>query len=363
MQPQMEKKIETQTKKDFPEGIAASGTDALRFTFCALATQGRNINFDLGRLAGYRNFCNKIWNATRFVLMSVGDGSVSVSKSIADRWILDQLQKTVDQAHLYFREYRFDQLAKLLYEFVWNDYCDWYLELSKCDLARDDISDTQKQGTKHTLLFVLENIMRLLHPIMPFITEEIWQKISPMLGIEGETIMMQPYPTFNTANADEKINHDMIRVQEIIIAIRTLRSEINLSPAKKITVILHNGSADDKKIIESNAHYISTLVKIDKLTWKNATETLPECATALSQQLEMHVPLAGLIDKDAELMRLKKEIEKCEKSKIQMESRLSNAAFTDKAPAEVVTKLREEFSAAQQTLKKLQEQHQKIEAL
>jgi len=367
MQPQKEKAIIKQTEKDFPDGIPASGTDALRFTFCALATQGRNINFDIARLAGYRNFCNKIWNATRFVLMNVGNrsgsGSESGSKTTADLWVLNQLQKTIEQAHGHFHNYRFDQLAKTLYEFVWNDYCDWYVELSKCDLARENISEAEIRTTKYTLLFVLEYMMRLLHPIMPFITEEIWQKISPMLGIQGDSIMLQPYPRVASEKINTEADHAIAWVQKIITVIRTIRSEMNVSPAKKFSVICDKGTAQDQLFTEKYAHYLKALAKIENITWRNAHEEIPACATAIADQLEIHIPLAGLIDRDAEFQRIKKEIEKNEKIKSQLESRLSNSTFTDKAPAEVVTEVRAQLEATQQTLVKLHEQYTRIENL
>ncbi len=366
MQPQMEKAIAKQTEKEFADGIPASGTDALRFTFCALASTGRNINFDIARLTGYRNFCNKIWNATRFVLMNIGECDVkneSRTLSTADHWILTRLEDTIDQAHGHFHNYRFDQLAKSLYEFVWNDYCDWYLELSKCDLARHTISDAEIRGTKHTLLFVLENVMRLLHPIMPYITEEIWQKISPMLGIEGDSIMLQPYPAVNKKQCDNQAATAMTRVQEIVTVIRTMRSEMNVSPAKKITVILDKGFSTDKLFIEQYQHYIMTLAKIDNLSWRNTDEKMPDCSTGIASHVEIHIPLAGLIDKTAELARLQKEIEKLDKSKIQMESRLNNSTFVEKAPADVVAQLKTQLETCQQTLEKLSEQFEKIKEL
>lgn len=366
MQPQMEKAIAKQTEKEFADGIPASGTDALRFTFCALASTGRNINFDIARLTGYRNFCNKIWNATRFVLMNIGDCDVkneSRTLSTADRWILTRLQNTIDQAHSHFHHYRFDQLAKSLYEFVWNDYCDWYLELSKCDLARHTISDAEIRGTKHTLLLVLENMMRLLHPIMPYITEEIWQKISPMLGIEGDSIMLQPYPAVDKKQSDDQAAKAMTRVQEIVTVIRTMRSEMNVSPAKKITVILDKGFSTDKLFIEQYQHYIMTLAKIDHLSWRNSDEKIPDSSTAIASQIEIHIPLAGLIDKTAELARLQKEIEKLEKSKIQMEGRLNNPTFVEKAPADVVAQLKTQLDICLETVEKLREQFEKIKEL
>ncbi len=362
MQPQMEKKIRVQTEKEFPEGIPASGTDALRFTFCALATQGRHINFDMARLVGYRNFCNKIWNAARFVMMNVS-GSVSVSlsakKTLADQWILSQLQQTITHVHTAFARYRFDDIASLLYKFIWDEYCDWYLELAKCDLQ----NNTESNGTKQTLLFVLENIMRLLHPIMPYITEEIWQKIAPLLDITGETIMLQPYPAVDRQIIDVNADAHIQSLKNIIYAIRNLRGEMNVSPAKKINVIFDKGNAHDILCAEKYAHYLKTLGKIDAITWHDKNKKLPECATLIVDALEIHIPLAGLIDKEGELTRLKKEMEKCEKSKIQMESRLNNATFVDKAPPTVVAEVRAQLSACENTLEKLREHYTKIEKI
>jgi valyl-tRNA synthetase len=366
MQPQMEKAIRKQTEKEFPDGIPASGTDALRFTFCALASTGRNINFDIARLTGYRNFCNKIWNATRFVLMNIGDCDVMSTdreRSVADEWILHQLQIVTGMAQGHFNNYRFDQLAKTLYEFVWHDYCDWYLELSKCELARDNITPKEIRGTKHTLLFVLENIMRLLHPIMPYITEEIWQKIAPMLGISGESIMLQPYPSAHQNHINVIAEAEIRSLKSIITNIRNIRGEMQVSPAKKIDVILDKGFSSDYTLTDKRSHYLKSLGKIGNITWREKNTPLPECVLIMSGTLEIHIPLAGLIDRDAELARLKKEIEKCEKIKVQTEGRLSNPTFVDKAPKDVVDEVRAQLETAQNTLMKLHEQHNTIEKL
>ncbi|MDP1573590.1 MAG: valine--tRNA ligase [Coxiellaceae bacterium] len=363
MQPQMEAKIKKQTEKEFPEGIPASGTDALRFTFCALATQGRNINFDMARLMGYRNFCNKIWNATRYVLMNI-DPSVETRliastgiATLADRWILSQLQHTIHEARLCFSQFRFDHLAKVLYEFVWNTYCDWYLELSKCDLAQGS------QNTPHTLIYVLENMMRLLHPIMPYITEEIWQILAPLLSLEQTSVMSQPYPVINHKKIDNDADIAMQWLQAFVTAIRNMRGEMNISPAKKITVILYKGANEDKKHIENFSHYILSLAKIEKIVWETVRENIPESSTGIFNELEIFIPLAGLIDKSAELARLQKEIEKCDKTKMQLDARLSNPTFTEKAPENVVNEVRSQLENCVQTLRKLQEQYKRIEVL
>ncbi len=361
MQPQMEKKIKLQTEKEFPDGISPHGTDALRFTFCALATPGRNINFDMGRLAGYRNFCNKIWNASRFVLINLGEHAITanhVLETIADRWIVSQLQKTIQAAHEAFVDYRFDYLAKVLYEFVWNEYCDWYLELSKCDLAAEN-----SDGTRYTLVFVLENMMRLLHPLMPFITESIWQKVAPVLNIKGGTIMLQPYPAIDTTKIDVEADTAMAWIQKVIIAIRNIRGEINISPGKKITVILDKGNANDKILTEKYSYYLKALAKIENIIFRNPAEKIPDSATALCDELEIHIPLADLIDKQAELSRLQKEIDRLEKSQLQTQTRLNNKAFVDKAPEQVVLDVKMQFDTNQKLLEKLKTQCDTIEKL
>ena len=368
MQPQMEKAIRKQTEKEFPDGIPASGTDALRFTFCALASTGRNINFDMARLMGYRNFCNKIWNATRFVLMHVGGGigggsgsgseSESESGNIANKWILCELQKVITQIKVAFTRYRFDDVATLLYEFIWNTYCDWYLELAKCDLSRDNLTEAESNHTKHTLLSVWEKAMRLLHPLMPYITEEIWQKIAPMLNIQGNSIMLQPYPVSTNTNEN---NAAIDWLQKMVAVIRNLRGEMNVSPARKITVIFDQGNTEDKNNLEKCAHYLKSLCKIDEIQWRDTKSTLPECATAFCNQLAIFIP--GLIDQSAELTRLQKEIDKNEKIKIQTENRLNNAAFVDKAPENVVAEVKAQLENSLQTLEKLRAQYQKIKNL
>ena len=368
MQPQMAKTITKQTEKEFPDGIPQSGTDALRFTFCALASTGRNINFDFARLMGYRNFCNKIWNAARFVLMQTGEHPLTKQEphSIADKWILCQLQQTITQIHTAFSQYRFDNIATLLHEFTWNHYCDWYLELAKCDLARNDLSEEQKNATRYTLLSILETLMRLLHPIMPFITEEVWQIIAPILGIQGKSIMVASYPAVDRKQVDTPfvIAESKIRyINSLITTIRNMRGEMNVSPAKKITVILNQGSLQDYSYIEECEHYILSLAKIEKITWHDPKSKIPECSTALLENLEIHIPLAGLIDRHAELARLKKEIEKIEKMKAQTEARLNNPTFVEKAPENVVVEVREQLKNQSVTLKTLHEQSLKIEAL
>lgn len=366
MQPQMEKAVVKQTKADFPEGIEAHGTDALRFTFCALASTGRNINFDMSRLAGYRNFCNKIWNAARYVLMNTADQDNTSDPreyAIADQWILSELQLTIEQVKKAFSQYRFDQMAKLLFEFMWQQYCDWYLELSKCDLSEENNTEALHRGTRYTLLYVLEQMMRLMHPIMPYITEAIWQDIAPMLNLAGDSIMLQSYPTFNASLVNATATTDITWLKQVTTAIRNIRGEMHISPAKRINIILDKGGETDKTRAKQLAHYIKMLAKIDNITWRSGDTPLPASAKAVVDQLDIHIPLAGLIDKSAELKRLDKEIEKLAKTQAQISGRLSNKTFVDKAPEAVVSQAREQLSNCEQSLTKLRAHAERIAAL
>ncbi len=365
MQPAMAQKIEKSTRQQFPEGIAAYGTDALRFTFCALASYGREVRFDLGRLEGYRNFCNKIWNAARYVLMNTEDKEISGTRalSLPDQWILSRLQDTIQAAHDALAQYRFDLLAHTLYEFTWNEFCDWYLELSKPILTSATSSEEQLRGTRHTLIFVLEQVLRLLHPIMPFITEEIWQRVAPLASIQGETIVLQPYPKLDAALKNTVIDNELEWVKKFIIAIRTLRSEMNIAPGKLLPVFLCKGVAIDKERYSNNANLILKLAKLESCTWLSENESHPESATALAGELEILIPMAGLINKDEESTRLTKEILKLQKEMKRAEDKLQNPHFADKAPPEVVEKEREKLAEMTVTLRKLEEQHNRIKNL
>lgn len=368
MQPAMAQKIEKTTRQHFPEGINAHGTDALRFTFCALASHGREIRFDLGRLDGYRNFCNKLWNAARYVLMNTenqdnGLENNTMQLSLADRWILSRLQHTIQTAHDALTDYRFDLFAHALYEFTWNEFCDWYLELSKPVLYSKEATAEQLRGTRHTLIYVLETVLRLAHPIMPFITEEIWQRVAPLAGKTGDTIMLQSYPVFTEKLANPSAELELEWVKSVIIAIRTIRSEMNISPSKVLSVLFKKGSAADKERFTNNQHLIMTLAKLDKVTWLQENEAHPESATALVGDLEILIPMAGLINKDEESARLNREIAKLKKETERAESKLNNPNFADKAPADVVSKERDKLMELQSTLTKLEEQLQRIAAL
>ena len=366
MQPQLASKIEKSTRKQFPDGIAPYGTDALRFTYFSLASTGRDIKFDIGRIEGYRNFCNKIWNAARYVMMNCDNedcgtnAEAAVELSLADRWIVSKLQETTAEVHRAIASYRFDLASQALYEFVWNEYCDWYLELSKPVLWDEEAAAAAKRGTRHTLLHVLEAILRLLHPFMPFISEEIWQTIARIAGKTGPTIMLEPYPMPGEKGVDSAANADIEWLKGVILGIRNIRGEMNIPPGKALPVLLRNGSALDRTRLEQNVQFLKKLAKLADISWLSASEESPVAATALVGDLEILVPMADLIDRDAELQRLAREIEKLEKDVARIRGKLGNASFVDKAPAAVVAKEQEKMQAQQQALETLQEQQRHI---
>ena len=367
MQPQLAEKIGKRTQKEFPEGIAAHGTDALRFTLAAMATTGRDINWDMKRLEGYRNFCNKLWNAARYVLMNTegedcGVNDEPVELSLADRWIISELQHCEQEVARHLEQYRFDLAAYALYEFIWNEYCDWYLELSKPALNDETASAEAKRGTRRTLVRVLEAVLRLAHPIMPFITEEIWQRIAPLAGKQGDSIMLQPYPQPDSSRKDESLTADIEWLKGVIIAVRNIRGEMNISPAKRIPVLLRGTSAEDQRRMNDNRQFLISLAKLESLDWFEGAEA-PMSATQLVGEMEVLVPMAGLIDKAAELARLDKELERLSKEIGRLEGKLGNEKFTAKAPAEVVEKEQEKLRDAQGSLTRLSDQRKAIEAM
>ncbi len=368
MQPEMAKKIEKQTRAEFPEGIKPYGTDALRFTFAALASTGRDINFDTGRIEGNRNFCNKLWNAARYVLMNTEDKDCGQSGgacelSLADRWILSRLARTVATVNEAVAGYRFDLAAQAIYDFTWNEYCDWYLELSKPVLTSGDASEAQERGTRQTLVRVLEALLRLAHPTMPYITEEIWQRVAPLAGVTGATVMRQPYPQAGDFTPDVGAEGEMQWVMDFIVGVRKIRSGMNIAPSKALPVLLQNGSAEDQNRLERNGLFLQRLARTESITWLNAGDSAPESATSLVGEMQLLVPMAGLIDKEAELARLAREMGKLEKDIERMQGKLSNEAFTAKAPAELVEKERARLAEVQTALAQLSEQQARIARL
>ncbi|MFU2315819.1 valine--tRNA ligase [Rahnella sp. PCH160] len=366
MQPQLAEKIRKRTEKQFPNGIEPHGTDALRFTLAALASTGRDINWDMKRLEGYRNFCNKLWNASRFVLMNTEDQDCGLNGgelelSLADRWILAEYNRTVKTYREAMDNYRFDLAASILYEFTWNQFCDWYLELTKP--VMNGGSEAQLRGTRHTLVEVLEGLLRLAHPIIPFITETIWQRVKTLKGITAETIMLQPFPEFDAAKADELALADLEWIKQAIIAIRNVRAEMNLSPAKPLELLLRGASADAQRRVEQNLSFIKSLARLESITILPAGDKGPVSVTKLVEGAELLIPMAGLIDKDAELARLDKEMAKLDGEIASIEGKLSNEGFVARAPEAVVAKERERLAACGEAKIKIAEQKATIAAL
>ncbi|WP_430491548.1 valine--tRNA ligase [Proteus mirabilis] len=366
MQPQMAERIAKRTKKEFPEGIEAHGTDALRFTLAALASTGRDINWDMKRLSGYRNFCNKLWNASRFVLMNTEDQDCGyqggeMTFSLADRWILAEFNNTIKAYREALDNYRFDIAAGILYEFTWNQFCDWYLELSKPAVHKGN--DAQKRAARHTLIEVLEGLLRLAHPIIPFITETIWQRVKEVKGIEGETIMLQAFPEFDASLVDEQALNDLEWIKEVIVAVRNIRAEMNIAPGKPLDVILRGADETAKRRVSDNIGFLKAMGRLADICPLAEGEDAPLSVTKLVSGAELLIPMAGFIDKDAELARLDKELEKVEKDITTLDSKLSNEGFVNRAPEAVVAKERERLASCLNAKEKLIAQKVSIAAL
>ena len=343
MQPHLARQVEAQTRKDYPDGIASFGTDALRFTFAALASSGRDINFDMGRIQGYRNFCNKIWNAARFVMMNVSspdthERSGGLAFSTADRWIVSCLQRSARKVETELARYRFDHVAREIHDLIWNQYCDWYLEMSKSILNSDSASPPMKHGTRQTLATVLEAILRMTHPIMPFITEEIWQRIAPLAGASGDTIMTQPYPVCDESRIDADAEREMEWTQSLILGVRRIRGEMDIPPGRKVPVLLANASEQDIGRLQENRQYIHDVARLESLKVLPADRPEPDASVTLVGDLRLLIPLAGLIDKDAETARLGKQLARLDRDILRISRKMENPGFLDKAPAEVVRK-------------------------
>ncbi|MBX9495045.1 valine--tRNA ligase [Yersinia enterocolitica] len=366
MQPQLAEKIRKRTEKQFPNGIEPHGTDALRFTLAALASTGRDINWDMKRLEGYRNFCNKLWNASRFVLMNTegqdcGQNGGEMVLSLADRWILAEFNQTIKAYREAMDTYRFDLAANILYEFTWNQFCDWYLELAKP--VMNSGSEAELRGTRHTLIEVLEALLRLAHPIIPYITETIWQRVKTLKSITADTIMLQPFPEYDASQVDEKALSDLEWIKQTIIAVRNIRAEMNIAPGKPLEVMLRGANAEAQRRVLENQSFIQSLARLSSLTLLPEGDKGPVSVTKLVEGAEVLIPMAGLIDKATELERLAKEVAKLEAEIERIEGKLSNEGFVARAPEAVVAKERERMAACAEAKQKLIEQQATIAAL
>ena len=366
MQPQLRPKIEKATRKHFPDGIPEFGTDALRFTFAALASNGRDIRFDMGRIEGYRNFCNKIWNAARYVLMNtegVAASHDSACESLPDKWIRSRLARTIADVREHIDHYRLDLAAKALYEFTWNEYCDWYLELTKPLLLDDDTSEEARTATRRTLIEVLEALLRCLHPMIPFITEEIWQRVAKVASVNGDTIMLQPFPSAGDFQIDEQAENDLEWIKGFVLGIRQIRGEMDISPGKPLPVMLQDVNAGDQEKLKQHGVFVRKLARLDDIQILDANDDAPMAATALLGNMKILVPMAGLIDVAAERTRLQKQIAKATVDMQKITGKLSNEKFVARAPEAVVEQERGRQQTLQQEITQLEEQMAKLAEL
>jgi len=361
MQPKLAEKIKNQTKKEFPNGIPSFGTDAIRFTFTALASFGRDIKFDLKRVEGYRNFCNKLWNASRFVLMNLESKKINNNAALSsqDKWILSRLQHVKIEVQKHLSDYRLDLMSQTLYEFIWHDYCDWYLELSKPLLENSQT----KEGCESTLFKVLNETLVLLHPIIPFITEEIFEQSQKIQAQSNDKLISQPFPEVQDELFDSDAEAEINWLKEFILGIRKIRGEMNIAPGKPLPCFIKNFSSQDKSYIDSNKSTLSTIAKLDSIDLLSPNDEEEESAIALVGEMKILIPLAGLIDKGAEQDRLNKEIEKLLKLKSQFSAKLSNEKFINGAPEAIVNNEKEKLASTESALKDLEQQLEKISNL
>jgi len=368
MQPHLAKQIEESTRKHFSQGIPAYGTDALRITFASLATQGRDIRFDLGRIEGFRNFCNKLWNASRYVLMNseemdCGQSGSEYKLGTIDHWMISRLQQTEASVEEDIGNYRFDRMALTLHSFIWDEYCSWYLEFSKVVLNDSNISEPRKTGTRRTLVRVLEASLRLLHPLMPFITDTLWRRIAPLAAKTGDTIMLQPFPEADLQRIDQDALDEIAWIQEVVTGVRTIRGEMNIEPGKPLPLLLQNLSTQDHGYLKENTTTLSQLARLEMITLLGDEEEAPESATALVGRMKVLVPLGSVIDAGAEIKRLDKEIDRVTHEINRVKGKLDNPHFIEKAPPEIVSKERQRQSELENRLDDLKSQYQRIQSL
>ncbi|MEM7611496.1 MAG: valine--tRNA ligase [Pseudomonadota bacterium] len=365
MQPHLAPRIEKATRKQFADGIPEYGTDALRFTFASLATTGRDIRFDLGRIEGYRNFCNKLWNASRFVLASTEEkaNSAPVDDSLPGRWIRSRLAHTVAEVERQFERYRLDLAAQAIYEFTWHEFCDWYLELSKVALFDDDPDQGAKQATMQTLAATLEALLRVIHPIMPFISEEIWQRVAVRAGVDGDSICDTRWPVDLSKHVDAQAEADMQWLQRFVLGIRQIRGEMDIAPGKPLPVVLQGASANDLTSLDTHEHLIRKMANLDTITVLDDDQAPPPSATALLGDMQICVPMAGLINVDKERERLAKQLNKSESDLARTQGKLDNPSFVDRAPAAVVATERQRADEHRTQIEQLRAQLQKLDTM
>ena len=377
MQPHLAASIEKATRKQFPDGIAAYGTDALRFTFTSLATHSRDIRFDMQRVAGYRNFCNKLWNAARFVMMTVEQSTAlndagPVELSTADRWIRSRLGATIGAVEQAFADYRFDFAATALYEFTWHEYCDWYLEIAKPVLQGAGATAAQQRGARQTLLTVLEALLRTIHPLMPFITEEIWQRLAPLLpeaalaagsAARSPSIMLAPWPQASAFALDAAAEQDLGWLMRVVLGVRQIRGEMDISPARKLPLLLHNATTIDRELVQRHQATLMRLAGIEAPQVLPTESKLPPAAVAIVGNLTLLVPMAGLIDPAAERARLDKRMRKTREEIARAQAKLANDNFVRSAPEAVVVQERERLADFERTLAGLARQLDQVRAL
>jgi len=361
--------IERATRKQFPDGIAAYGTDSLRFTFASLATQGRDIRFDIGRIQGYRNFCNKLWNASRYVLATVPEPVApedAAAAGVPERWLRTLLHDAIVQVARAAEAYRFDLMAQCVHEFFWDRYCDWYLEISKIGLAGAGADDAARRGIRHTLVSVLEAFLRLVHPLIPFITEELWQRTAPLAGRretgrQEASIMLQPTPAAEDFARDPQAVREMDWLMSFVASARQIRAENNLPPSRARPAFLRGGNAEERDWVRRHDALLRGLAKIERLA--PAAGAAADHATALVGDTMLLVPLSGLLDRGTELKRLHRSIERSTRDYRQVERKLANSEFLERAPEQVVDKERRKFRELAAALGKLKEQRDRIAAL
>ncbi len=366
MQPQLAEKIRQQTKKQFPQGIEPHGTDALRFTLASFATTGRDINWDMKRLEGYRNFCNKLWNASRFVLINTegedcGQNNNQLVLSLADRWILAAFNQTVRNYRKALDNFRFDTASTILYDFTWTQFCDWYLEMAKPVISNG--TQAEQRGTRHTLVSVLEALLRLAHPVIPFITETIWQRVKVLKGITADTIMLQPVPEYSETLADNTAQEDIEWLKQVVIAVRNIRAEMSISPGKPLPLLLRDAGDTAVLRVEQNRLMLHALARLDTISVLPEGDSGPVSATKIVEGTELLIPMAGLIDKAAELERLTKELTRLDAEISHITSKLNNQGFVNRAPQAVIAKERDKMENCQSAKMKIEQQRAAIARL